>query len=187
MSKGKDLIGPVLTLGIICLIVTGLLAATNHFTAPIIAENARKKADESRRVVLADGEDFQPVELDAALLAEKKVEEVTRAGNGAGYTVTTALNGYGGPVKIMFGIDAEGKIAGVAILEHNETKGLGERITGDDFRGQFIGKSGTLTVTKGTPGGQEIAALAGATISSNAVTNSANVALEIAALAKEAG
>ena len=42
MSKEKDLIRPVLTLGIICLVVTGLLAATNHITAPIIAENARK-------------------------------------------------------------------------------------------------------------------------------------------------
>ena len=69
MSKEKDLIRPVLTLGIICLVVTGLLAATNHFTAPIIAENARKKADESRRVVLAAGENFETVELDAALLA----------------------------------------------------------------------------------------------------------------------
>ena len=110
------------------------------------------------------------------------MEEVYKAGNGAGCTVTTALNGYGGTVRIMFGVTAEGKIAGVEVLEHNETKGLGERITTDAFKNQFIGKSGALSVTKGSAGDQEIAALTGATISSKAMTDSANVALEVAAM-----
>lgn len=184
-GKMREVGLPVLVLSAVCLIVTALLAVTNRFTAPIIEANAKEKADASRRVVLADGEDFTLVEMDTALLAEKKVEEVYKAGNGAGYTVTTALNGYGGTVKIMFGIDADGKIAGVEILEHNETKGLGERITTEDFRSQFLGKGGTLSVVKGgASSDKEIAALTGATISSRAVTDSANVALEIVKLAQ---
>lgn len=179
----KDAVRPVVVLGAVCLIVTALLALTNQFTAPVIEKNAREKADASRRVVLEDGADFEPVELDEGLMAEKKVEEVYRAGNGAGYTVTTALNGYDGAVKIMFGVNAQGEIAGMAVLEHNETKGLGERITGSDFQSQFIGKSGPLSLVKGgASGDNEIAALAGATISSTCVTDSANVALEIAAM-----
>lgn len=104
-GKMREVGLPVLVLSAVCLIVTALLAVTNRFTAPIIEANAKEKADASRRVVLADGEDFTLVEMDTALLAEKKVEEVYKAGNGAGYTVTTALNGYGGTVKIMFGIE----------------------------------------------------------------------------------
>lgn len=176
----KDAVKPVVVLGAVCLIVTALLALTNQFTAPVIAQNAREKADASRRVVLADGADFEQVPMDESLLAKKQVEEVYRAGNGAGYTVTTVLNGYDGTVKIMFGITAEGEIAGMAVLEHNETKGLGERITGEDFQSQFIGKTGPLTLVKGgASGDNEIAALAGATVSSTCVTDSANVALEI--------
>ena len=182
----KDAVKPVVVLGAVCLIVTGLLALTNQFTAPVIAQNAKEKADASRRVVLADGEDFEQVELDESLMAEKQVEEVYRAGNGAGYTVTTALNGYDGPVRIMFGVTADGSIAGMAVLEHTETKGLGERITEEEFQNQFIGKSGPFSVVKGSASGDnEIAALAGATISSTCVTNSANVALEIAAMAEK--
>ena len=37
-------------------------------------------------------------------------------------------------------------------------------------------------MTKGSPGEQEIAALTGATVSSRTMTDSANVALEVAAL-----
>ena len=181
-NKWTELGRPVVVLGAVCLIVTALLAVTNQFTAPIIERNAKAKADASRRVVLEAGADFEEVRLDPTLIAEKKVEEVYKAGNGAGCTVTTALNGYGGTVRIMFGVTAEGKIAGVEVLEHNETKGLGERITTDDFKSQFIGKSGVLSVTKGSPGEQEIAALTGATVSSRAMTDSANVALEVAAL-----
>ena len=175
-NKWKEIGRPVVVLGAVCLIVTALLAVTNQFTAPIIERNAKAKADASRRVVLEAGADFEEVRLDPTLIAEKKVEEVYKAGNGAGCTVTTALNGYGGTVRIMFGVTA------VEVLEHNETKGLGERITTDAFKNQFIGKSGTLSVTKGSAGDQEIAALTGATISSKAMTDSANVALEVAAM-----
>ena len=121
MSKWKDIGRPVVVLGAVCIIVTALLAVTNQFTAPIIEKNAKAKADASRKVVLADGADFEEVRLDPTLIAEKKVEEVYKAGNGAGCTVTTALNGYGGTVRIMFGVTADGRIAGVEVLEHNET------------------------------------------------------------------
>ena len=51
--------------------------------------------------------------------------------------------------------------------------------TGDEFKGQFTGKNAeTLTVTKtGAPAENEIQAMSGATITSEAVTNAVNAAV----------
>jgi electron transport complex protein RnfG len=57
---------------------------------------------------------------------------------------------YGGPIKIMVGVSADGTITGVKIMEHSDTPGLGanaasssyfvDRARGITFYGQFAGK-----------------------------------------------
>jgi electron transport complex protein RnfG len=42
--------------------------------------------------------------------------------------VVTARDGFSGPIKLLIGIDAGGKISGVSVLEHRETPGLGDLI-----------------------------------------------------------
>ncbi|RPF48958.1 electron transport complex protein RnfG [Hydrogenoanaerobacterium saccharovorans] len=187
MSKAKEILMPVLVLGVVCLVVTALLGVTNFFTAPIIAANQGSKTDSSRKVVLADGDKFTKVDLPESELTGLGVTEVYKAENGAGYAITTAVVGYHGEITSMFGIDPEGKIVGLTVLSHTETKGLGERIADKDWQSQFIGKSGTLNLVKGTGGGDnDIAALAGATISSTAMTTAANSALAAFEMAKGA-
>lgn len=39
-----------------------------------------------------------------------------------------APNGYNGPIKLIIGINYDGTISGVRVLEHNETPGLGDAI-----------------------------------------------------------
>ena len=41
---------------------------------------------------------------------------------------TTAPNGYSGPIKLLIGIKADGIVAGVRVLSHTETPGLGDQI-----------------------------------------------------------
>jgi len=49
--------------------------------------------------------------------------------------------GYGGFITVMMGIDLAGNIAGIVILEHLETPGLGANIESAElFRDQFKGK-----------------------------------------------
>lgn len=187
MSKTKEIVMPVVVLGLVCLIVTSLLAVTNYFTAPIIAQAAVEKANESRRVVLPEGDSFTQVVYEGMAMSELGISEIYQADNGAGYAVTAVASGYGGDISVMFGIDNEGAIVGVEVLEHGETQGLGDRIATVDFKGQFIGKSGSLNLVKGSASGEnDIVALTGATISSTAMTNAANCALEAVNLVKGA-
>ncbi|MEY3221030.1 MAG: electron transport complex subunit RnfG [Pseudomonadota bacterium] len=56
-----------------------------------------------------------------------------------------AKGGYAGDIKLIIGIDREGKILGVRILAHNETPGLGDKVEAKrsnwvtKFEGLFLG------------------------------------------------
>jgi electron transport complex protein RnfG len=80
---------------------------------------------------------------------------------------------------MITGIDRNGVIKGVRILEHQETPGLGSKINeihpGEKephFLRQFIGKNGKTVAVK-----KDIDAITGATISSKAVTDAINKAV----------
>ena len=106
MSKTwEDLIKPVITLTVICLIVSGILAFTNGATAPIIVENAAKAADAARTELLPAADSFTKVDYTGT-----GVVEVYKANNGAGYVITGTSKGYGGAVQMMVAFNKEGKI-----------------------------------------------------------------------------
>ena len=86
---------------------------------------------------------------------------------------TATAQGFAGPVTVQVALDENGVITGLVVGDENfaETTGLGERAKDSSFREQFVGKSGTLAY------GDGIDALAGATITSNAVMQAVNEAL----------
>ena len=101
--------------------------------------------------------------------------------NGCAVQVTPA--GFNGAVTMMVGVDNDGKVTGISIISHTETAGLGATAAADTdagraFRDQFIGMSGTVSVTKD---GGEVDALTGATITSRAVCTGVSAALACAA------
>ena len=55
---------PALTLFVICLVVTALLAGTNMLTKDRIAEQAQITAEESRRIVLSEADAFEETDGD---------------------------------------------------------------------------------------------------------------------------
>lgn len=120
------------------------------------------------------GQGFGNVYIDSAAQA------VDASGSAVGYVVSsTSKDGFGGEVKLSVGINGEGKVTGIAFLSLAETPGLGMNATGDEFKSQFAGKNAeALAVTKaGAPAENEIQAMSGATITSEAVTNAVNAAI----------
>ena len=94
----------------------------------------------------------------------------------------TSPSGYGGDVKVAIGVSAKtNKLTGFTVLSHSETAGLGAKATEDDFKSQFIGKSANgINYTKnGASSDNEIDALSGATITSNAVCEAVDSALAV--------
>ena len=104
------------------------------------------------------------------------VTAVYQAGD-AGYVVQVAPSGFGGAMDIMVGVNNDGTCSGVSIISHAETSGLGANAEQESFRSQFVGKS-NVAVSKD---GGDIAALTGATITSRAVCDGVNAAIEAAA------
>ncbi|MBI2383303.1 MAG: electron transport complex subunit RsxG [Gammaproteobacteria bacterium] len=55
----------------------------------------------------------------------------------------TAPDGYSGPIRLLVGVKADGSVAGVRVIAHKETPGLGDRIDLNisDWILRFAGKS----------------------------------------------
>lgn len=171
-SNFKENIFPSIVLVCICLVVTLALAGTYSMANPKIIENQAKAADEARMMVLPDGDAF--TEYDGAL--EEGVIDCYIADNKAGMAVTSAYKGFGGAVKVMVGINADGEITGVTVTEHAETPGLGTKAMTVEYLAQYQGVGEVV-------GGHinndaEIDAITGATITSNAVYCSIEQALK---------
>lgn len=165
-STWNDILKPVVVLTVICFVVSGLLGLTNSITAPIIEENARLAADAARIELLPEATDgFELVEG----VEMEGVTEIYKAINGAGYTITSFSRGYGGAVNLMFAFDKDGKIINLKVLSHEETAGLGSKIENPEFLQPFVGATEELTSS-------DIDMIGGATISSNAALDAANIA-----------
>ncbi len=159
-----SLIRPALTLFIISAAVTSLLALTNNITERAIKEREEQKTDEACREVLPGAQSFEEV-------AEGISEGKDGSGNITGYVINVGEKGYGGEIRILVGITNEGTVSGVSVISHSETPGLGANAAKPSFLRQFVG------VNKAELNGN-IDALSGATVSSKAVTNAVNNALE---------
>ena len=169
---------PIVVLTVIAAVMAGLLGGTNLLTAEKIKtiEAATEKAA-VEKVIKA--ENYNKFEL--------KYNNVKytyfKAQNGSdtvGYAFTLGSNGYGGTVKCVVGIDVNGKITAIEITDvANETPGLGQNAGRASFTNQFKSKSSELSVVKSGAKENEIKAVTGATITSKAVTNCANLAMEL--------
>ena len=163
-----------LTLLAITAVVAAALAGVNSITAPAIAELNAQKTQEAIELVLPGGGE-EKADFPATALVSK-----VYAGD-AGYAVEVTPGGFDNTITMMVGVDTEGKVLGISIIKHTETAGLGAVAAagtpaGENFRGQFVGASGSVSVTKD---GGTMDAITGATITSRAICVGVNAALEV--------
>ena len=169
---------------VICLAVSVVLSLTNRITADRISRlEEQKKAEAMSRIF--DCDQFEPVEL----YDDGNRHDVYKAGD-SGYIFTVTEGGYGGDITVMVGVNNDGTVKAVEIIDvSTETVGLGQNAAKPDFYSAFAGMGADIKVTKNEPGENEIKAITGATITSQAVTDAVNTATRLAAeyLLKEGG
>ena len=175
-STGMYVLRLALTLLAITAVVAAALAGVNSITAPAIAELNAQKTQEAIELVLPGGGE-EKADFPATALVSK-----VYAGD-AGYAVEVTPGGFDNTITMMTGVDTEGKVLGISIISHTETAGLGAVAAagtpaGIAFREQFIGASGSVSVTKD---GGTMDAITGATITSRAICVGVNAALECVA------
>ena len=172
--KNENIVAYVLRLTVTLLLITGIVAAAlagvNAITKDAIAANQEKKTQDALAVVLpgVSGLTKQEVAAGAEIVSEVYA-------SGESYAVKVTPSGFDGEVTMMVGIE-NGQVTGISVISHTETPGLGavaaaKNAKGEAFRGQFVGQSGTLAI------GDQIDAMSGATITSNAVVTGVNAAL----------
>ena len=163
------------TLLLICAVVALALAGVNSITKDKIAAVKAEKTAKAISAVLENGE--TAVEVSYAAEGNTTVTKVYKNDNG--YAVEVAPNGFGGAITMMVGVSTDGKVTGISIISHAETPGLGAVAAattdkGTAFRDQFQGLVSGITIGDGE---NQIDALSGATISSQAIVDGVNAAL----------
>lgn len=175
-----------LKLFIITLAAGLLLGLTYSITKNPILEQAVLRAEQSR-VKVFPGAEFEL--LDEAVwinlvpedekLSVKEIYKAIKRDVLVGYVITVNSKGYGGDIELIIGIDTHDYIIALEVASHKETAGLGSNLTLLSFREQFRGKH-KLVLVKGTAKTEdEISALTGATITSNAVVSGSNFAIDM--------
>jgi electron transport complex protein RnfG len=172
-------IKPAIILFIICGITTAALAFANLQTVDKIAEVMEQAQVNARKQVLPNADSFKEInDLDKIIENKPELKTIINAyyayqGNEIiGISCLVVSKGYGGDIKIIVGIDKDGYLQGVNIVEHNETPGLGTKADEDPFKSQFkdIDILNGINLIKGTKNNDnDVVAITGATITSKAV------------------
>ncbi|MDO4337925.1 MAG: RnfABCDGE type electron transport complex subunit G [Eubacteriales bacterium] len=192
----NSIVKDTLAITVITLVAGLALGIVQDITADPIAQQQLKAKQEAYQAVFSDADSFEEVVLseeDAADLqayldengyGAQRIDEVMGALDSSGaeigyaFTVTTT-EGYGGDIQFAMGVQTDGTMNGISILDISETAGLGMKATTADFQDQFKDKNvEKFEYTKnGAAADNQIDALSGATITTNAMTNGVNAGL----------
>lgn len=192
----NKIIKDALALTLITLVAGVALGGVYEITKdPIARQEAQAKA-EAYEQVFTDAAAFEEVRMDDTLIQTirdqldqegykaQSIEEIMRAedqsGETLGYAFTVVTSeGYGGDIQFSMGVQNDGTLNGISILSIGETAGLGMNADTPAFKDQFVGKQvEQLQYTKnGATQDDEINAISGATVTTNAMTNGVNAGL----------
>ena len=192
MNDTKSMIKNALILFAITLVAGVLLGLVYQLTKDPIARQDQLAQDRANQSVFAAASTFNDVEINeaAALDAATKhggatiesvKEAVDASGAVLGHVIKIKTKGYGDFIEYTVGITKEGNINGISIISIAETPGLG--MNADKvIKPQFVDKAATsFAVVKNgqlTDANTQIEAISGATITSRAVTEGVNAAVD---------
>lgn len=116
---------------------TGVVALTNYLTADRIQQQEQKQLLSVLNQVIPhemhDNDLYQACTLvsDSALGTDSAMPVYLASINGEHSAMAIeaiAPDGYNGAIKLIVGIESNGKVSGTRILSHQETPGLGDKI-----------------------------------------------------------
>ncbi len=189
---------PALRLCLITLLAGLGLAGVYNMTKDTIEQQKEAKRIQSYKEVLPEAEELG-YDDDLKAIVDGMAGEVygtdfgkayindlivgkDASGETVGYVVgVTSNDGFDGPISLSVGVDTEGTIQKISFTELNETAGMGMKCGDPEFKDQFNGRSVTrFTLNKagGSSSDEEIDSVSGASISSGAVVNAVNAALD---------
>ena len=184
-----------LLLGAFALVTTALLAFTTQVTKHRIANAEREAQQKALFEIIPKARHTNDILTETIKVPESAWEGLGLKNGGdifvARHTDETiaviipaiAPDGYSGDIRMIVGINADGTIAGVRVIDHHETPGLGDKIELNksqwilNFNEKSLAEPST-TYWKVKKDGGNFDQFAGATITPRAVVNQIRRVLE---------
>ena len=174
---------PIIAIVLAALILFGTAFALKG----VAADNARDHHLQLMKTLLPGSESFTAESYsgeDANIVSVHKAEN--------GFVIETVTRGYADEIRMLIGVNLDGKVTGLVVAEAHETVGLGNNALNDhEFLAQFLNKSGSFAV--GTAGEDafsgatgevveteesvDVDAITGATVTSKAIIRCVNAAV----------
>ena len=176
------------SLGVVALVASTALALAHRATGPAIAASEARDEAASLAQVLPAGSWDNDLLADTATLAGADgaplmVHRARRAGRIVGVVFAASARGYAGPIRLVIGIDRDGRVLGVRVTRHGETPGLGDKIEArrhpwiERFAGRSLADPAPARWAVKKDGG-DFDQFAGATITPRAVVAAVRQGLE---------
>ena len=197
-ERKKAIPKPVIILLVITLVAGLALSGVYAMTEERIAENKAAANKEAYLAVLPNADKFAPDdELEAVIAAQgdaygadfggAKIENAVVAkdasGNVLGYAVTVFnADSFEGGLTLVVGVAADGTVTGISFTDLHDTPGMGMRCGEPDFMNQFAGVKVSkfiLNKSGGSTADDQIDSVSGASVTSGAVVNAVNAALDL--------
>lgn len=184
-----------LILGAFCLGFGIVLAISDSITVDDIAARALEDRLNSLSQVIPASTHDNNLVADAITMKNERDKEITvyraiREGKVTGVAYEIFGTGYAGQIKLMMGVDTQGKILGVRVLAHKETAGLGDKM--EVKKGDWILRFTGLSLGNPPPDkwkvkkdGGQFDQFTGATITPRGVIDAIRSGLELFAAHKE--
>jgi len=177
-----------LILFVIATVVTLALAGANELTKDTIVAQAKIDEDNARLAVFPQAASFEELSADFITGETPNIKSAHKAldnnGKMIGLVAISFSRGYAGDIEIMSGISLDRVVYAIKILSDNETPGLGKKVGEASFISRLVQRTPGLlfSVKKTDQNTNVVDAVTGATISSKAVVDASNSALDFAAM-----
>lgn len=128
----------ILTLFIICAVVSVALAVVFEITSPVVEKRKEEERNKALLEVMPDAGSFEAVDLSTYTLPAT-IKGAHKASNG-GYVLQVEFAGFSPANVAMIGVSADGKITGTKCTTNNESAGFGADILPElDSNGHYNG------------------------------------------------
>ena len=165
----------------ICVVCSSLLAGVYALTKEPIDAAAKAKNDAAIMEVLPAAavtiEEERTVDFEGASYTYNLAYD--EQGNTVGCAINVAPVGFGGPVSIKVGFDANGVICNTKVLSQAETPGLGAKCVEPAFSDQFKGFDPSAKKLSVKKDGGDVDAITASTITSRAYADGLALAVKV--------
>ena len=162
----KKLLIPVAVILACALVLFGVSAAFNNTAV----SNEQQELDQIIQLVIPGGGSYEVEEYTGS---DSSIKAVYRNDNGVALRMT--ISGFADDIDLLVGVQNDGTVYSVSVLDSHETFGLGQNAKNDwDFLGSLLGGTGDKSIA-------DVDSITGATITSSAVLSAINNAAKFMA------